>query len=337
VLELNRPVSSEAAVTRKRGRPGWGIFSVVRALLAVAQGARQEELAEFAGVSQPRVSQALRELAALGLAMRSPQGWIVTDKAAAIAWWSAHYPGPGGLTSHWYGLDPVVQQAYRIHELLASAGSRPAVSGDVAADLVAPWRTPRHALLYAERGADLSAAGLTPAGAEEGTLTLILPADRAVWPISRAPWPIGLTGYGNVARAGALQVLYDLTDAGGPDAADGSAGLAGLDALARPRRMTSLDLIAGSRAEQAGYLALADIARLAEQTGIDYRLVDGQMVGLHVAASGAEDPALRQTLDAHLGVGHQVAGDPALLDGLEASRVRVPSPPRRSRLVRTRR
>ncbi len=220
VLELSRPVSSEAAVTRKRGRPGWGIFSVARALLAVEQGARQEELAEVAGVSQPRVSQALRELAGLGLAMRSPQGWIVTDKAAAIAWWSAHYPGPGGLTSHWYGLDPVVQQAYRIHELLASAGSRPAVSGDVAADLVAPWRTPRHALLYAERGADLSAAGLTPTGAEEGTLTLILPGDRAVWPISRAPWTIGLTGYGNVARAGALQVLYDLTNAGGPDAAD---------------------------------------------------------------------------------------------------------------------
>jgi hypothetical protein len=58
--------------------------------------------------------------------------------------------------------------------------------------------------------------------------------------------------------------------------------------------MTSLDLIAGSRAEEAGYLALADISRLAEQTGIDYRIVGGQMVGLHVAASGAEDPALRQ-------------------------------------------
>ena len=62
--------------------------------------------------------------------------------------------------------------------------------------------------------------------------------------------------------------------------------------------MTSLDLIAASRAEEAGYLALADIARLAEQTGIDYRIVGGLMVSLHVAASGADDPALRQTLDA---------------------------------------
>jgi hypothetical protein len=64
--------------------------------------------------------------------------------------------------------------------------------------------------------------------------------------------------------------------------------------------MTSLGLIAASRAEEAGYLALADIAHLAAQTGIDYRIVGGQMVSLHVAASGADDPALRQTLDADL-------------------------------------
>ena len=81
--------------------------------------------------------------------------------------------------------------------------------------------------------------------------------------------------------------------------------------------MTSLDLIVASRAEEAGYLALADIAHLAAQIGIDYRIVGGQMVSLHVAASGADDPAPRQTLDADLGVEQQVAGDPALVDGLQ--------------------
>jgi hypothetical protein len=89
--------------------------------------------------------------------------------------------------------------------------------------------------------------------------------------------------------------------------------------------MTSLDLIAASRAEEAGYLALADIARLAEQTGIDYRIVGGLMVSLHVAASGMDDPVLRQTLDADMGVEQQVAGDPALVDGLEASATNGPS------------
>jgi len=69
-------------------------------------------------------------------------------------------------------------------------------------------------------GRDLAAAGLTPAAAQDATLTLVLPGDRAVWPIGRTPWTVGLTGYGNVARVVALQVLYDLSHASGPDAGD---------------------------------------------------------------------------------------------------------------------
>lgn len=222
-IKLGRPdVAAGSKQQRRRGRPGWGIFSALRALLALEGGARQNELVEFANVTQPRISQALHKLASRDLVERGPAGWAVADKAKAIKWWVDHYPGPGGLISHWYGLDPVVEQAFRVHELLAAKGSRPAVSGDVAADLVAPWRTPAHALLYAEEGADLAAAGLTPAPAEDATLTLVLPADRAVWSISRTPWTVGLTGYGNVARVNALQVLYDLNHASGPDA-DGAA------------------------------------------------------------------------------------------------------------------
>jgi hypothetical protein len=81
--------------------------------------------------------------------------------------------------------------------------------------------------------------------------------------------------------------------------------------------MSDLELVAASRAEEAGYLALTDIAALAQRTGMEYRIVGGQMVSLHVAASGVDDPALRQTLDADLGVDQQVAGDPALVVGLE--------------------
>ena len=220
-IKLKRPeLATGSQQQSRRGRPGWGIFSVLRALLALEGGARQSELVGFANVSQPRISQALSELATLDLVERVPAGWTVTDKAKAIKWWVDHYPGPGGLASHWYGLDPIVEQAFRVHELLEAKRSRPAVSGDVAADLVAPWRTPAHALVYAEKGADLAAAGLTPAAAQDATLTLVLPGDRAVWPIGRTPWTVGLTGYGNVARVGALQVLYDLSHASGPDAGD---------------------------------------------------------------------------------------------------------------------
>jgi len=55
----------------RRGRPGWGIFSVLRALLALEGGTRQRELVDFGNVSQPRISQALSELATLDLVERA--------------------------------------------------------------------------------------------------------------------------------------------------------------------------------------------------------------------------------------------------------------------------
>ena len=56
-----------------------------------------------------------------------------------------------------------------------------------------PGGRPAHALVYAEKGADLAGACLTRAVPEDATLTLVLPADRAVWPIrrkcrNRGPW-----------------------------------------------------------------------------------------------------------------------------------------------------
>jgi len=80
--------------------------------------------------------------------------------------------------------------------------------------------------------------------------------------------------------------------------------------------LTVLAIAAASRAEEAGYLALHDISALAADSGIDYRIVGGQMVGLHVRAAGADEPVFRQTLDTDLGVEPKVAADPALVEGL---------------------
>jgi len=80
--------------------------------------------------------------------------------------------------------------------------------------------------------------------------------------------------------------------------------------------MSALDLLASSRAEEAGYVALQDVAALADACGIDYRLVGGQMVSLHVAAAGVVEPTIRLTLDADLGVEPAVAADPAIVSKL---------------------
>lgn len=205
---------------RPSGRPARSVFSVVRALFALVDEARQQEIAEFAHVSQAAVSKTLNRLAERQLVARGQHGWQVTDRAGTISWWLAHYRGPGGIETHWFGTDPINEQAYGAYRALDDEQANPIVSGDVAADLVAPWRAPQRATLYAQRGIDFSAVGLTPSDASVSTLTFILPDDPGVWPMSKAPVLVEMRGHGDVARANAFQVLYDLSRSPGADAGE---------------------------------------------------------------------------------------------------------------------
>lgn len=80
--------------------------------------------------------------------------------------------------------------------------------------------------------------------------------------------------------------------------------------------MTELRLRATSQADDAGFLALQDIAAVADGAGLEYRVVGGQMGRLHVALAGVPEPAARVTLDADLGVTAASARNPALVSHL---------------------
>lgn len=81
--------------------------------------------------------------------------------------------------------------------------------------------------------------------------------------------------------------------------------------------MTDLRLRAASQAEVAGFLAMQDVAVVAESAGIEHRIVGGQMVRLHVALAGVAEPAVRVTLDADMGIDAASARNPELVIGLE--------------------
>lgn len=80
---------------------------------------------------------------------------------------------------------------------------------------------------------------------------------------------------------------------------------------------TSLRLISTSAATDAGWLAAADIAMIAETIGAQYRLVGGLAVTLLVHALGADGVAPhRETADADLGAPMDVCADRALVGQL---------------------
>ncbi|PZS26097.1 MAG: hypothetical protein DLM59_18890 [Pseudonocardiales bacterium] len=201
-----------------RHRVPWGTLTAVRSLLEDAP-LRQRDLATRAGTSQARVSQVLAALTAAGLVGRDTRGYAPTSWDALADWWLARYPGHRGASSYWYSLDGLRTQTRAALSALARVpGSAAVLSGDIAADLLAPWRHPVQVAVYAHRLADLSGHGFVPAsGATDATLVLHAPRDPGVWPAR--PWERDIDGQ-PVGLADAMQILFDLLAAPARDDAE---------------------------------------------------------------------------------------------------------------------
>lgn len=203
-LQRTVPKLTEPTPAR-RGPVPWATFTLVRRLLAIAP-ITQVELAGMAGVGQPRVSRILGMLRDLKLVEQVAGGWRPVDWEGLASWWLATYRGPAGVTSYWYSLDDVATQTARALQVLAGVpGSDPVVSGDEAADLLAPWRHPDYLTVYVKAATSLASAGFVPVGSPaEATLTLCAAKDMGIW--LPAPWVVG-----DVPLADPLQVAYDLS------------------------------------------------------------------------------------------------------------------------------
>jgi hypothetical protein len=88
------------------------------------------------------------------------------------------------------------------------------LSGDVAADLIAPWRHPERLVVYARTGIDPTTVGLVPAAQEDSTLEFVVPEDPGVWP---APSTDPTRDGALLPLANPLQILWDVGRASGPD------------------------------------------------------------------------------------------------------------------------
>ena len=165
VLAASGPASA-------RGRIAWGRFALLRVLLRTPRPRTQMDLAAECGVSQVTVSNSLRALGT-GVA-RETGGWRALQPETLWGEFLANYPGPQGIATYWLGLDPVMRQAQAVRD--AAAELDVLVSGDPAADLIAPWRVGRRAVIYARTGLDLAQFGFSETTREKATLECVVPA-----------------------------------------------------------------------------------------------------------------------------------------------------------------
>lgn len=166
-----------------RRRPAWIRWAVERHLLLCAEPARQAEIAEILGTSQQSVSKAMGRLR--GLVLARTEGFVAADRASLLEHWVGEYPGPGGQEFGWYSVDPIVEQVSAAVEAADLLGAAPVVSGDVAADQLAPWKLPGQGRIYLSQLVDLLGEGFVPAPVADASLITCIPRDPTVARLAR--------------------------------------------------------------------------------------------------------------------------------------------------------
>lgn len=178
-LHEPREAADTGGTARNAHRPSWARWVVERYLILANDPTRQRAIADLAQVTQQSVSKTARHLGDLvtdtGSGLRAP------NRRALLDHWSEEYSGPGGLFLGWYSLESARSQALAAVEAAQVVDARALVSGDIAADLIAPWKLPNRALVYLDRPIDLENDGLVPAPLSEATLTTCIPEDPTLW------------------------------------------------------------------------------------------------------------------------------------------------------------
>ena len=195
---------------------GSGGLAIIRALIQVdrSQTPSVAELARRARVSQPRASQVLHQLEALGLVRRSTRsGWTPT-REPLLDRFLAEYAGPRGSHRYFYGLDPLVEIALR-----AASTNAPhddvLLSADVGPDLLVAWRRPSVLVLYVQHDVLPGTLGLVEAqGRHDANVILRRPDDLSVF---RVPGPTADVNHSQAPLVDPMQQIWDLQDLGGAD------------------------------------------------------------------------------------------------------------------------
>jgi hypothetical protein len=188
---------------------------VVRHLYDAAEPITQVELGRHAGVSQPAVSQYLRSLRANGDASFENPGWL-PNRATLPRAYLEHYSSRFTDQSCWSRIDSVSAQT---DDILAMRGDVIA-SGDVAADLVRPWRVPTVAIIYGRLGDDaMDGLGFVPADTAATASVLIrpIPDDR---------FTVDSEDLGKLRVAARVHLIADVIGLGGDDRSEAAGRLA---------------------------------------------------------------------------------------------------------------
>lgn len=210
-LRVQRRVSSSPPKVKHKALPaGTGSWGIIRSAINDRAVENATVTARQAGISQPRASQVLARLTAGGYITREGRSTWKVDSERLLDAFLEQYRGAGGSTSWFYSLDPPLVVAKAAASADSIREGEIAISGDVAADQISPWRTPTQVTLYARSPGVIKELGVVRAqGPQDANVEVIIPDDTSVFASEQARQQLPL--------AHPTQVIWDLQRHGGVD------------------------------------------------------------------------------------------------------------------------
>src|SRR6266496_2217483 len=120
-------------------RWGPGTAAIVRLLIAANAPLTQVALAQAVGVTQPRASQVLKQLAEAEAVSVSPSGYRGRRSRLLELYRDRARPHLVGPEAWWFSTRSLIDQAQRITDIARDAQIRLAFSADLGPDLLVPW------------------------------------------------------------------------------------------------------------------------------------------------------------------------------------------------------
>lgn len=195
-------------------RWGAGTAAVARILIAADEPRTGVSIAEAVGVSQPRVSQVLKQFATQHAVRATNDGYIADAAVLLELYRRRSRPLLREPESYWYSTRPMRQQSASIVERALETSAIITFSADLAPDLLVPWRHPTLTVVYTDVAPEMIAAGLVPAEGRADA-SIILRWTRGAGLLAPAPpWPSVVDG---VPLTDPVQQWWDLLDLGGED------------------------------------------------------------------------------------------------------------------------
>lgn len=204
-------VASRSAAVR---RWGGGTGAVARLLVAAEAPLTGVAIARVVGVTQPRASQVLKQLAQQGAVRATDHGCVGRPARLLDLYRRRTQPLLVEPETYWYSTHPLAEQARRVTDLAEARRIAVAVSADLAPDLLVPWRHPTLAIAYTTESLALEAAGLVAAeGRADASVIVRWTRDHTLLSPAR-PWPDKVDG---LLLTDPVQQWWDLLDLGGED------------------------------------------------------------------------------------------------------------------------